>query len=274
MEDPDNSKSSLKKPILGNQTFQSDSEEDDDSVLQQDLNTMNRKSTQNSGTQGTEELTLADLDSESGSSTSSRLSETSDEDYNPEPNRFGYEAKRAIQKFKILAKEDIEILTQEYRADTYNFKIVGSAFYKRMTEQGIVNPDPEAPLPLVYELYLEAIKNILKLCAIYMFLHGTPIYTIALINQNVGIFKIIFSKDVFKLMFTPYTFVKTSKLFFLIDLVINPLILIIMTGLFIRELLKFEKRIVDSLKGSKEINMFKCVRLKHLEIQNSEILEK
>jgi hypothetical protein len=101
---------------------------------------------------------------------------------------------------------------------------------------------------LTYQLYLEAILNITKLVAIYMFLHGTPIYAIAIINQNVGLFSIIFSKDVLKLIFTPYTFVKSSKLFFLIELVINPLILVIMTCLFIRELVEFEKKIISQIK--------------------------
>lgn len=80
-----------------------------------------------------DELSLANLDDESDSS-SSYLSETSDEDFNPEPHRFGYQPLKDVNKFKIVTTEDIDILTKEYRSDIYNFNTVGSAFCKRMNE--------------------------------------------------------------------------------------------------------------------------------------------
>lgn len=43
----------------------------------------------------TKDLTLADLDNQSDGS-SSGLSDTSDEEYNPEPARFGYKASKEI----------------------------------------------------------------------------------------------------------------------------------------------------------------------------------
>jgi hypothetical protein len=45
-----------------------------------------------------------------------------------------------------------------------------------------------------------------------------------------------------------------------------------MTGLFIRELLMFEAKIVEKIKDQKLINMFRCVRVKGLEISNHDEL--
>lgn len=46
-----------------------------------------------------------------------------------------------------------------------------------------------------------------------------------------------------------------------------------MTGLFIKEILMFEKKLFDGLKVLKEVSMFKCVRLKHLEIYKAKQIE-
>lgn len=85
---------------------------------------------------------------------------------------------------------------------------------------------------------------------------------------------VVFSKNFFTLIFTPYPFVKTSKLYFLFDLVINPLVVVVMTGLFIREIMVYQRDIVKELEFSEESYMFKCVRLTRIKVTCSEELKK
>lgn len=163
-------------------------------------------------------------------------------------------------------------MAKEYQSDVYDFRVEGSAFDKRMKEQGIVAPDGQEPQSIVYKFYFQAIRNIIKLVIINLVLNAAPIYILAIINQNVNMAGVVFSKGFFTLIFTPYPFVKTSKLYFLFDLVINPLIVVVMTGLFIRELLVYNREITEALEHKEESYMFKCVRLTHLKVSTNEEL--
>ena len=120
---------------------------------------------------------------------------------------------------------------------------------------------------------MEAILNIMKLVAIYMFLQGIPIYVVVCINQNTELFSIVFSSKIWKLIFTPYPYAMDSKLYPWLDTVVNPLNLVIMTWLFIRELVNFEQRVVDHLKENPGMNMFKCVRMKNTEVRTAQELK-
>lgn len=129
----------------------------------------------------TKDLTLADLDNHSEGE-SSGLSDTSDEEFNPEPARFGYEASKELQKNKIVTEAEIKVLAKEYQSDVYDFRVEGGAYDKRMKEQGIVAPDGSDPQSIVYKFYFQAIRNIIKLVLINLVLNAAPIYILAIIN--------------------------------------------------------------------------------------------
>lgn len=180
-------------------------------------------------------------------------------------NRFV--KKMGARDIRVEPKE-IEVLVKEYHPADYDYERMARVFTKRMIEKGFQPPDPASKeLPLMYVLYLECLWNILKILAIITVMEAIPIYAIAFYGFKFNIFGILLSNKLYYFIVTPYNFVYQTKLYHILEHFSSPIILIVVSILFIRAIQDFELRMVSEIDRGDNRNSMHCVRLKNLEFK-------
>lgn len=194
-----------------------------------------------------------------------------------EEDEIEFGSHQHIQKMKPselkISKEEVDELMEEYQESNYNYYHTARPFIKKMIERGLEPPNTKIKdLPLMYTLYLECIWNIFKISLIFCIAQAIPIYLTALFGLKLEFFSIMLSHKFYYFIVTPYNFVYQTKLYHILEHFLSPLIVILMSFLFVRAINDFEDRMVDEIDRSQKRNSMHCVRLKNLEFKTEEEL--
>lgn len=213
------------------------------------------------------ELPIVDKEEENTKGRDTELKE----EFNYEDDQDHFSLHEQIKRMKPtelkISRAEIENLTEIYSPENYDYNISSKPFLKKMIERGIEPPDLKTKeLPLMYRLYLECIWNIFKISLIFSICQAIPIYLTALLGLKLKFFDIMLSHRLYFFIVTPFTYIYSAKMYNILEHIISPLSVILMSILFIKAIKNFEERMVSEINRSKMRNSMHCVRLKNLEL--------